>query len=123
MTISTIARTDTSPTQDAAGQQARQSGDRSFLAYLFGTGVFRRRGGPVSDDGPLGTLHPQGEAWAAALARGDQRKVGRRSPYPINQDIEALYASARAAGGAHVFDPLDHTDAAGGGNGASGRNG
>ncbi len=85
------------------GSEARE---RSFLATFFGAGIvgFRRKFAPDVTAEPVTIAHPQGEAWAAALARGDQRKVGRRNPYAVNHDIEALYASARAAGGATAFD-------------------
>ncbi len=108
MPISTITPTETSKASRCVSPGAR----RSFLATLFGdTGAFLRRTPAVAGDEPLAMAHPQGEAWAAGLARGDQRKVGRRSPYAINHDIEALYASARAAGGAIALDLGDEQQA------------
>lgn len=101
-----------SPIPDQAGRPASQVVPRSFLAVLFGTGPgARHRRGSIGLPGhpdalvdPLAIAHPQGEAWAADLARGDQRKVGRGSPYAVNDDIEALYTLAHAAGGAIALD-------------------
>ena len=105
MPISTIVSNEA----PQAGRRIAQTGERWFLAALFGTGAFHRRSARGRnarglDDEAIGQAHSQGEIWAAALARGDERKVGQRSPYPANLDIEALYATARAAGGAIALD-------------------
>ena len=96
--------------------------DRSLLARIFGlpdrmAGRMTGHRGETAGDGHdlwPSTAFARDEASAVALAQGDRRKVGRGSPYPANGDIEALYARARAAGGAIALDLCDDREASSG---------